>query len=202
MRNILPDALSCVVSVNGKKYKIKPTVCNVIHAMHDMEDRELMPEHRLELAAWRLYGWCRPKDAKAAVDAAWALINEPSPYRHMDSQQTLDLDQDAALICAAFRQLYGIDLPKESRTMDWRYFQALLGGISEGTVIGGIMAIRAQKLPKRTAHNGEQIREIQKAKAVYALRRRGKSQDFATGLRGMAEVLMSMARKKGSEDNG
>lgn len=130
-----------------------------------------------------------------------ALTSE-SPYRlPRDKARTLDLTQDAAMICAAFRQLYGVDLPREASCLDWRLFQALLGGITDETRLGEIMSIRAQKLPRRTAHNGEQIRELQRLKMIYALRPgKGGGCSFEDGLKKMVEVLAAMAGRPNGDD--
>lgn len=195
MKSILPEALNCHVWVNGKRHKLKPTVANVMRAMDDLKDVTLLKRDRAKLACWRLYAFPRPKDYIKAVDAAFEFLDEPSPYRQHEHKQTLNLTQDAAMICAAFQQLYNINLPQTAHRMDWRYFQALLGGITSDTALGGIMDIRSMKIPKRTASNGEYIAEIQNLKLTYRVRQEGYGTDksFEDGMRGMVEVLMAMA---------
>lgn len=195
MKSILPNALGVYVVVHGKRHRLRPTVYNVLMAMDDLNCPMLTPQDRVKLACWRLYSFPRPKDAREAVNVALDYLNEPSPYNTQNDKDLLSLKQDAALICAAFKQLYGVNLPEESRRMDWRYFNALLSGITSETVLGGIMDIRGQKLPKRTATNGEQIAELQKSKLQYRIKHDVKTatRSFSDGLAGMAEVLLSMA---------
>lgn len=165
---------------------------HVMKAQEALNDGALLDVHRAQLAIWHLYRFPRPRVSPEALDAAFALLNEPPPYRLPKGAPTLSVEQDAALIVAAFRQLYGIDLPAECMQMDWRVFQALLSGITDGTRLGGVMEIRGRKLPKRTQHNGELIAEIQKAKSIYAITRKTGGQGFEDGLKSMVEILAAM----------
>ena len=192
MKSILPTALGCDVMIDGKRYRLRPTVFHVLSAHEALEDELMQFPDRVKLAVWHLYRFPRPRATDKAVTAAFDLLDEPSPYRPADVPQSLSIEQDAALIVAAFRQQYGIDLNVESVRMDWRVFQALLGGITDATRIGEVMGIRTMKIPKRTQYNGEQIREIQKAKAVYALRGKHAQHSFEDGLRKMVEILTAM----------
>lgn len=202
MKFLLPEALQTHVTLGKRRYRLKPTTANVIRAMHDLENPMLTPTDRVKLACWRLYAWPRPKNAQAAVDAAFSLLNEPSPYKHLEDKQSLDITQDAAMIYAAFRQQYGINLMREVETLDWREFSALLGALTDDTAMGGIMGIRTMKIPKRTQHNGEQIKEIQKNKTIFALTN-SKKQSFEEGMKNMAMVLASIADESdGGEDDG
>ena len=195
MSLIAPGALDNRVRVGKRVYRMRPSMYHVLGAQAALDDEELQPGDRERLAVWHLYAFPRPRDHRAAIRAALDALTVQSPYRiPEDAPRTLDLQQDEALVCAAFRQLYGVDLTREARRMDWRVFQALLSGVTDDTRLGGIMSIRAQKLPRRTAHNGEQIRELQRLKAIYALRRTGAGGDsFEDGLKRMVEVLASMA---------
>lgn len=194
MNAILPDALDDRVRVGKRTYRMRPCVFHVLHALAALEDEGLLPRDRERLAVWHLFAPPRPRDHPAAIRAALQALTAPPPY-HLPGNlpRTLDLQQDAALICAAFRQLYGVDLPRESVRMDWRTFQALLSGVTDDTRLGGIMSIRAQPLPRRTAHNGEQIRELQRLKAIYALRGGAGGDSFEDGLKRMVTVLAALA---------
>lgn len=191
MRSILPEALSERIVVNGKNYRLRPSTANVLRAMDALENERLTNADRLRLACWHLYRFPRPHDAQAAVNAAFEMLNEPSPYRETEHKKSLDLRQDAAMIYAAFRQQYGFDLVRECETLDWRAFTALLGAITTDTALGGIMDIRTMKLPRRNQHNGEQIASLQKQKMIYALRNEKIS--FEDGLKSMAMILTAMA---------
>lgn len=195
MSLIAPGALDNRVRVGKRTYRMRPCVFHVLGAQAALEDKELQSGDRERLAVWHLFAFPRPRDHQAAIRAALDMLTVRSPYRMPeDAPRTLDLMQDEALVCAAFRQLYGVDLTREARRMDWRVFQALLSGVTDDTRLGEIMSIRAQKLPRRTAHNGEQIRELQRLKAIYALRRTGAGGDsFEAGLKKMVEILAAMA---------
>ena len=195
MKSILPAALERRVIVNGRAYTLKPTAANVLQAIDALNAEDMLEPHRLRLAVWHLYRWPRPRNLSAAVKAAFELLNEPSPYRSDGKNtQSLDLKQDAALIVAAFRHQYGIDLPREVLHMDWRVFLALLGGITDETRLGEIEGIRVRDLPKWTPYNGEARREMLRLKTMYAITHPAKSgRSFEDGLKAMAEILISMA---------
>lgn len=194
MKSILAESLPRDITIAGRRYRLRPTVWHVVKAQDALQDDRLTLDDRMRLAVWHLFRFPRPlrKDWTDALKAVFALLDEPSPYRPEKKPPTLSVQQDAALIVAAFRQLYGIDLPKAAYSMHWLEFQALMGGITGDTVLGGIMDIRGAKLPKRTAYNGEYIREMQKLKAIYALHDTGRKQSFEDGLRGMVEILAAM----------
>ena len=195
MKSILPTALETRVKVGRRTYRTRPSVAHVRLAIDALGDDGLLQADRLRLAVWHLYRWPRPRPTQEAVDAAFKLLDEPPAYKPDPSvPQALSLEQDAAMIVTAFRQLYGIDLNKEAATLDWRVFEALLGGITDGTRMGEIMGIRTMKLPRRTMQNGEYIRDIQKLKLIYRITKpTGKGMSFEDGLRQMAVVLASMA---------
>ena len=193
---ILPDTLDDRVRVGGRVNRMRPSVFHVLHALAALEDEGLLPRDRERLAVWHLFAATHPRDRQSAIRAALRALTVPSSYRMpANLPRTLDLKQDAALICAAFRQLYGVDLPREAVRMDWRTFQALLGGVTDDTRLGEILSIRAQPLPRRTAHNGEQLRELQRLKAIYALHGDAGGDRFEDGLKKMVQVLAAMAEQ-------
>lgn len=201
MRSILGQALETRVKVGGHTYRLRPTVAHVRGAVDALKEETLLPPDRLRLAVWHLYAWPRPKPTQAAVEAAFKLLDEPPAYkRDGTTPQALSLEQDAAMIVAAFRQLYGIDLNREAATLDWRVFEALLGGITDDTRMGEIMGIRTMKLPRRTADNGAYIRDIQRLKMIYRIANPSAAgMSFENGLRRMIEVLSGMAEVKEDE---
>lgn len=195
MKNILPSALDTRVKVGRRTYRLRPTAANVLQAMDAIKAEDMTEPDRVRLAVWFLYRWPRPRDAAEALKAAFDLLNEESPYRpDKGAKQNLDLEQDAAMIYAAFRQQYGIDLRREVLRLDWRVFLALLGGITDATRLGEIEGIRQRDLPKWTPYNGEQRRELMRLKSIYAIRNPAKrGQTMQEGLRGMVEALIAMA---------
>jgi hypothetical protein len=197
MTGFLPSALEAEVRLGGRRHRLRPTVFHVMSAMEALKDELLTLEDRVRLAVWHLYRFPRPRPTQAALEAAFKLLEEgaASPYGSDPKQvQALDFQQDAGMLIAAFRQQYGMDLVRESAALDWREFLALVGGITDGTRLGEIMGIRTRELPRRTAHNGEQIRDLQRLKMIYRIREpRGGKKSFEEGLKGMVEVLAAMA---------
>ena len=211
MKHLLPDALETRVQIGRRAYHLRPTAANVLRATDALKDDALTQADRLRLAVWHLYKWPRPRRLPEAVQAAFELLTEKSPYREdKHAKQALDLKQDAAMIYAAFWQQYGIDLRREIERLDWRVFLALLGGITDGTRLGEIEGIRTRDVPKWTPYNGEMRREIMRLKQVYAIRNPEKrGQTLQEGLRGMVEALIAMAggwpedeQKAGDTDGG
>lgn len=201
MNDILkPD---CTVLIGKRRYRLRTGVFWVMQARRALEAEDLRPDERARLAVWCLYLPPRPRPHHAALDAAFQLLKFESPYRFpQDGPRTLDMEQDAALIVAAFRQQYGIDLPHAALRLDWRVFHALLSGITDDTMLGNVMGIRAAKLPKRTQYNGDTIKELQKQKAIYALRNPAGGQTFEAGLVKMVEILAAMADEGGDSNGG
>lgn len=201
MKSILPDALADTVTLKRRAYKLNTDVWHVMRALDVAHDPELMGPQQDAAAVWYLYRFPRPprRMHRQAVEAAFALINEPGPYRvPKGGPRALSLTQDAGLICAAFMQLYGIDLIKESTRLDWRLFQAYLSGITDATRLGEIMSIRTQKMPKRTQYNGAQIAELQRLKSIYAITdNAAHGQSFEDGLAKMVQILTDMAQRNG-----
>ena len=195
MKSILPEAFQDRVKIGRRWYTLRPTAGNVLRATEALKDEALTETDRARLAVWHLYRWPRPRDPQGAVKAAFELLDEENPYRpDKGAKQGLSLKQDAAMIYAAFWQLYGLDLREELDRLDWRAFLALLGGVTGDTRLGEIEGIRTQDLPKWTPYNGEMRRHLMRMKQIYAIRdpeRRGQS--FQEGLRNMAEILIAMA---------
>lgn len=194
MKSILPTALDTVVEVCGKRYRTRPTVAHVMLGQEALECEDLTPSDRLRLAVWHFYTWPRPKALTEAVNAFFGLLDEPPAYRKTEGPQTLDWTQDAALLTAAFKQLYGIELWRDCWTLDWRVFMALVSGVTDESALGGIMDLRARKIPKRTQGNGEYIKELQRQKMIYAIRKPQKAgQGYQAGLASLFAELKRMS---------
>ena len=65
-----------------------------------------------------------------------------------DTEPFYNLFDDYDLIEASFAQQYGVRLRKEN-DMTWDEFCSLLSGLNSDTPLGGIIAIRSEKDPKR-----------------------------------------------------
>lgn len=110
-------------------------------------------------------------DAPPSQGTFELIVHElfPPKKKHTDDTKTMDFEQDAALIYAAFLQTYGIDLYAVRNQMDWRIFVALLKGIPENTELSRTIKIRGMKVPERTKDNSEYVDSIIKAKRAVAL---------------------------------
>ena len=110
-------------------------------------------------------------DAPPSQGTFELIVHElfPPKKKHTDDTKTMDFEQDAALIYAAFLQTYGIDLYAVRNQMDWRIFVALLKGIPENTELSRVIKIRGMKVPERTKENSEYVDSIIKAKRAVAL---------------------------------
>lgn len=110
-------------------------------------------------------------DAPPSQGTFELIVHElfPQPKKNADNTKTMDFEQDAGLIYAAFLQTYGIDLYAVRNQMDWRIFVALLKGIPENTELSRVIKIRGMKVPERTKDNSEYVDSIIKAKRAVAL---------------------------------
>ena len=110
-------------------------------------------------------------DAPPTQEIFELIVHElfPPKKKHTDDTKTMDFEQDAALIYAAFLQTYGIDLYAVRNQMDWRIFVALLKGIPENTELSRTIKIRGMKVPERTKDNSEYVDSIIKEKRAVAL---------------------------------
>jgi hypothetical protein len=103
----------------------------------------------------------------------------------------MDIEQDWGFICAGFQQAYGIDLYSD-KTMHIMRWQALLQGLPKGTKLMDIINIRAMPIPEANKHNADQIAEITRLKALYALK--STANNFQTGLGGLFDLLEARAK--------
>lgn len=129
---------------------------------------------------------------------------EPSPTSHAQEKGTpeaYDYDIDQALILAAFRQTYGIDLSTAS--MHWHVFRALLEGLPDDTRFMKIVGYRTadtSKMPKQTAQQYNAL------KARYAIRRERKPMTREEAEQQMkdkvAALFAAAERKKREHEQG
>ena len=110
-------------------------------------------------------------DAPPSQGTFELIVHElfPQPKKNASDTKTMDFEQDAGLIYAAFLQTYGIDLYAVRNQMDWRIFVALLKGIPENTELSRTIKIRGMKIPERTKDNSDYVDSIIKAKRAVAL---------------------------------
>ena len=110
-------------------------------------------------------------DAPPTKEIFDLIIHElfPKKDKHNENTKTMDFEQDAPLIYAAFLQIYNIDLYAVRNKLDWRIFIALLKGLPENTELSRVIKIRCMKIPERNKSNGDYVDSIIKAKRAVAL---------------------------------
>ena len=99
------------------------------------------------------------------------IIHElfPKKSKKNEDKKTMDFEQDAPLIYAAFLQIYNIDLYAVRNKLDWRIFIALLKGLPESTELSRVIKVRCMKIPERNKSNGDYVDSIIEAKRAVAL---------------------------------
>ena len=105
------------------------------------------------------------KTAAEAYKVLCDLLFEKRPEG--GSERLTSFEQDAPLIRAAFRQVYGIDLYRDKLT--WFEFTELLHGLPEGNRYEDVIGIRARPMPPPTKYNQKEREWLMQAKQSVAL---------------------------------
>lgn len=194
----LQDRLPDGVTVRGRFFKCDFDFRNVLRMLETLARDDLMPEARTYRALRCIVR--RPRFEQETLQAVREVLFPA--HKQMPAQAKItDLEQDADLIRAAFRQVYGIDLWTER--LHWLEFSALLAGLPEGNRYNDVLGIRARPLPAPTKYNQEERRWLIQAKADLALHKTEKEQreSYEASVRGLAESLLTLAESgyKGGE---
>ena len=194
----LQDRLPRGVTVRGHFVKLDLDFRRVLELIDTLARDDLLPEARDYIALRHLTR--RPRWPQETLAALRPLLF-PQTKRAPTTGKITDFEQDADLIRAAFRQVYGIDLYRDK--LHWLEFSSLLAGLPEGNRYSDVLGIRARPMPAATKYNAEERKWLAKAKADVALRVDEKTREHTLeqGLRGLAESLLALAAK-GSENNG
>lgn len=192
----LTDRLVKRVKVGRKSYRLKTDFRNVLGLFDVMQDKSLTEEARLYLMARKIINR-PPKNTKDLIIVFMAAKNAliPPNKARESAERVTDFEQDADMIRAAFRQVYGIDLYRDR--LHWTEFTELLNNLPEGTRYSEIVGIRARPLPEATKWNAKQRQALIDAKLKFAI---GKSEDevkksYNRGVNYLANSLLRMARK-------
>lgn len=191
----LYDRLPDGVTVGGRFYRLDFDFRNVLRMMETMARDDLMPEAREYLALKCLTK--RPKNVSKVLAAVRSLLFVKT-YK-ADAKKVTDFEQDAALIRAAFRQAYGIDLYRDR--LHWIEFSELLNAIPEGNRYAEVIGIRVRPIPSPTKWNGDERAWLIKAKADVALQMSEKEQQDKYQ-RDVACVAASLLSWVGEKKNG
>ena len=192
----LQDRLPEGVTVDGKFYKMDFDFRNVFRMIEILDRDDMLPEAKAYKALCCLCK--RPKNAEKVLGAVKALLFKAP--RKKAGQRVTDFIQDAGLICAAFRQTYGIDLFRDR--LHWIEFTELMNALPEGSRYAEVVGIRARPMPEPTQWNKKEREWLMQAKADVALELSEDeiAEEYKRGVANLAALLKSMA--KGSENNG
>ena len=179
------------VTYKGRKYDLTPAYDNVLTMFADVEG---VPEHRVpEIMGYYLLRV--PSKDTGLLQAVSAVLFPPAKTVH---QKSMDFIQDGQLIYAAFMQSYGIDLNDQRGKLHWWKFTALLRGLPSNTRFMEVVQIRTKPMPAPTKHNAQERAQLIRLKQEYALELSAeeREQQLQDGLRNMARMMLSMAKKK------
>lgn len=194
---------TAVFTFGGRRYFLRLSYDNVLRYYRFLSSETALPERmRLELAYGILVK--RPRAVKPEEivpvlkkigEEFLTLTNRRTGER---GERTVDFEQDAPYLYAAFRQVYGIDLFRERGKLHWWKFLAMLDSLPSDCKLKEIMAIRGRKLPPPNRYNSAEIAWLTRAKRFYALERgeseqRERSRDAKAML---FEALLGRAEQK------
>lgn len=173
------------VTVNGKRVRLNLEYRRVLRMVDILDRQDLLPDAREWLAMKCI---CR-RPRKGMVMPVLDMLFPKATIR----ERITDFGQDADLIRAAFRQVYGINLDKDK--IGWFEFIALLSGLPDGTRYGEILTIRAKPMPEPTKYNQKEREYLAKAKTEYALKMTEKEQadKYQRDVQALGDFLMMFA---------
>lgn len=147
------------------EYNFHPYFNRVLTLLSEVfPSREMTDAQKIQITVSSL------SDAPPSQGTFELIIHELFPKQKQESdKKTMDFEQDAALIYAAFLQTYNIDLYAVRNNMDWRIFIALLKGIPENTELSRVIKLRGMKIPERNKSNSEYVDSLIKAKRAVEL---------------------------------
>ncbi len=152
----------------GRRYRINLQFDNVLRIFALQKEKTLSRIDKLELTAEFLLGKVKlGMQDKANIIEQVFRTEIQARGKTGSNKKSFDFTQDAEYIYASFWQAYGIDL--HTATLHWEQFMALFEGLPQDTAIKEIINIRLKPIPQATKHNGEEIKALMDAKAVYAL---------------------------------
>ena len=188
----LPDS----VMVGKKRVKLDLDFRNVLRMMETLARSDLMPEARDWLAVRYV---CKHPKPGTLAEVKKLLFADPPKN---DGKRITSFDQDAGLIRAAFRQVYGINLWTDR--LHWFEFSELLQGIPEGNRYAETIGIRVREMPEPTKWNAKERAWLMEAKQRVALQRTEQEieSDYQRDVKNVFDALLPFARKEVKDDAG
>ena len=169
MKLRLYDSIPSGVTVDGRFYRCKFDFKNVLKMLDIMQRTDIVPDARDCLCIKCVYPHrIRAKHVRELYIAITDVLFDKTPEQGVKGEKKLtSFEQDAPLIRAAFRQVYGIDLFREKLT--WFEFTELLHGLPEGNRYEDVIGIRAKPLPAPNKYNAKERQSLLEAKQRVAL---------------------------------
>ena len=190
------DPLPRYIKVGRRRYRLLDDYRRVLLMMEIERDPRLTQAARTTLALrclFRALPASRAKREDLLRQARRALF--PATKR-TENRRLTDIDQDADMIRAAFRQVYHIDLRREP--LRWGDFTELMANLPEGTRYAEIIGVRAMDVPEPTKTNSKYRQAIINAKTAFALQSQSEADRMAryrASVHTVAESLKALAKK-------
>lgn len=190
----LHEAYPNSIEADGRVYRLNTGFKRVLRSTELLGDARLHPDVRRWAALREIIRGKLPKDPEKQarlLEVAQRLFFPPGK----PGKSTINLEQDADLIRAAFLQVYRIDLAQKD--IGWFCFCELLSNIPAGTRLADVIDIRTRPMPKPTKHNAEERQRLLAAKAAVAIQLSPEEETASRkkSAAAFARALMSMARK-------
>ena len=192
------DRLPEGVTVDGRFYKCDFDFRNVLKMLDIMQREDIQPDARDYLCIKCLISHrIAAKNVSAVYNELCATLFEKRPKT--DEKRLTSFEQDAPLIRAAFRQVYGINLFRDRLT--WFEFIELLQGLPDGNRYEDVIGIRARPIPAPTKYNQKEREWLIQAKQEVAihLTEHEQAQKYQSDVAKIFGGLMSMIPKDGEE---
>lgn len=191
----LYDPLPDSIEWEGKTILLNLSFDRVLDAVDMTKDERFSDAAK---TAYCLDGLCEGKHPQsvALLDAIFRLLfADDKKKKH--KEKVIDFTQDRALIIAAFRQAYGIDLVAERGHLHWQTFADLLKGIPSGTRLAEVMEIRARPMPAPTKYNAQERTRLAKLKAEFKIEQTEaeRQSNLQDDIRQMAMGLLPRAKR-------
>ena len=161
---ILADVLPTTVDIGGQRHVIDTRTSTAICCLRRL--RENLPDELAMAYVSKRLGL--PVTIESREAAIWFLCGpQTGPQSKQGGQAVFDYFQDAALVVAAFRQSYGMDL-QGMLDLHWWEFLTLLQGMPHDTRLSEVMDIRAMPIdPKEPRETQARKRRAKRSVALH-----------------------------------
>ena len=178
--SLITHHLVDTITVEGRSYQLSTKTMKALQAFAVLDEADIPEEIKISRildlmltpsSAMKLKA--NPEDTPEVYRGiADFLRGWPTDEKPKDDhrEEVLSFSEDHALIIAAFRQAYGIDLTS-LRALHWWEFRALLQGLPEDTVLSRTIGIRTMKIDPKDPPKVKAAKR--RAKEAAALKRKG-----------------------------